>query len=574
MSAPHKTSSLRRRGKSLRHWIRHGRGSSPRTHIISGTIATLMVLIASWGVGWLPTDQLSLFARSPLILPLRTTTVGVTFCAALLVLGGLILFRSWIRLGQSLGLPGVFSRGRGTGRTVSPTLKIPRVISSETQRLKIIRQAIIAWTVPLMFTVPILSRDVYSYLVQGRVLHAGLNPYSDGVSTQPGWFMQGAHSLWAESPSPYGPLFLQLSQLIWFISGGIPEVAVLYFRIISLGGLVLCMWAIPALAKNFGARGDWALWIGAANPLFGLYLIAGVHNDAFMTGLLLAGFYLLMHHKFSHLLAGLALIGLSVAVKPLTVVALPFAGLMIYYRHPGQCIPYLKRFGAWLLTGTVVLAVMTIFGALSGLWFGWFTAMFSSGDKAFPFAPYGLLGLGIGWLIDLIFHTEIRPVADIVYALGKVIALGIGAAYALSPRVINPVRATGATLIAFVLLAPVMQPWYVMWILPLLAVVRVWRDWVSWVLFSLVMLLIIIGAVDQISVEQWMPALQIRIFVAALGIIGAGWIIFVDPLTKFAFPNARQLRHSMRHPRRKTTIQDYESHQGSARNIIDDEADR
>ena len=56
-----------------------------------------------------------------------------------------------------------------------------------------------------------------------------------------------------------------------------------------------------------------------------------------------------------------------------------------------------RRLGPWITTATAALAVLTVLGALSGLWFGWVRAMTTSGDAAFPYAPAGLVGLALGW---------------------------------------------------------------------------------------------------------------------------------------------------------------------------------
>ncbi|MBD4602799.1 hypothetical protein GUG50_02365, partial [Xanthomonas citri pv. citri] len=88
----------------------------------------------------------------------------------------------------------------------------------------------------------------FSYLQQGRLLASGLDPYSQGVSALPGWFMQGADSIWAESPSPYGPLFLLFAETTWRATGGTIELSVTAFRLLALAGLALCLWAVPRLA--------------------------------------------------------------------------------------------------------------------------------------------------------------------------------------------------------------------------------------------------------------------------------------------------------------------------------------
>src|SRR5699024_5082263 len=58
--------------------------------------------------------------------------------------------------------------------------------------------------------------------------------------------------------------------------------------------------------------------------------------------------------------------------------------------QPGQRIGYSARVKVWAAALLIVGAVLTIFGAVTGLWFGWIQAMTTSGQAAFPYAPFGL----------------------------------------------------------------------------------------------------------------------------------------------------------------------------------------
>lgn len=521
--------------------LRHRLGEAPITRrLVGGTdhhsapslwqglIGSLMIMVGSWGVGWLAMTPTSLFARTTVLNPLRVEPAGVVACAILLVVGSLLLVRAWLRLGQRL---------EGRWRTeVAGTA---------------VTQATWLWSAPLLLAFPVFSRDVYSYLSQGRLLHAGLNPYEDWISELPGWFMQGADSIWAESPSPYGPLFLLVSRAVWFVTGGSPEPSFLLVRGVSVAGLALCLWAVPRLARQFGTEPGWSVWISVANPLFALYMIAGIHNDSLMVGLLLAGFVLISPEApRSRNLAGLVLVSLSIAIKPLTIMALPFAGLLMLTGRPG----WLARAKVWALCLAVTAVVLAGFGALTGLWFGWAPAMLTSGDAAFPYAPFGLLGLGIGGVVDAVTGSGVRPVADIVYTLGKVLAIGFTAWLALTRRPIHPVLATGLALLAAVLLAPIIQPWYLLWALPMFAVVRRWRGWPVWTLYLLVMVLVAIGVVDQLSVAQWISLFWVRVTTAAVGLAYMVFIVFLDPKTSTLFPFTalRDRTGSRRHPRHHT----------------------
>lgn len=511
--------------------------TDPGHHLRMGLVAALIIMVASWGVGWLPQAQNSWFAGTTILNPLRVWTSGVTVSAVALVAGGLLLVRSWLRLGQALQLP--YTTGGSHFGSVKESARKHRI---NDYKLGVINRAIWYWTVPLLFTFPIMSRDVFSYLAQGRLLHAGLDPYGEGVSSLPGWFMTGADSLWAQSPSPYGPAFLLVSQLVWFVTDGGPEWAILLFRVMFLGGMALCMWSIPRLARRFGARGDWAQWVFIANPLFGLYMIAGAHNDTLMLGFMLTGLYFVNPNwpaetRRRRILFGFVLLACSIAIKPLTVLVLPFAGMLLLWK-PGQRISYRARIKVWAKSVLIVGAVLVIFGSVTGLWFGWIEAMTTSGAAAFPYAPFGLLGLGIGWLFDVIWGTGLEPVAQVFYSLGTLAIAVVTAWLALLPRPKRPVLSAAIALTTAVLAAAVFQPWYVLWVLPLFAVVGVWRNWAASLLYLLVTVLVVVVVVDQLAVSQWIDLLPLRILTGAIGLVSIVVLVYFDPLTRRAFPQA------------------------------------
>ena len=73
------------------------------------------------------------------------------------------------------------------------------------------------WVVPLALAPPLFSRDLYSYLAQGTILHLGDNPYH----TAPALLAAVGHRhvldavspFWRHTTAPYGPLFLSLISL-------------------------------------------------------------------------------------------------------------------------------------------------------------------------------------------------------------------------------------------------------------------------------------------------------------------------------------------------------------------------
>lgn len=466
--------------------------------ILQGFIASAMVTFGSWGVGWLPYAQSSVLSRSPLVLPLRAETIGVVFCTLLLAAGSILMFRAWLRLYLA-------------------------VKSLREQSVKVMRRAALSWSAPMLFSFPILSQDVYSYLGQGRLMHSGLSPYENWVSQLPGWFEQGADSLWAESSSPYGPLFLMYARFAYYVSGGVPEYGVAMMRLVAVAGVALCIYAVPRLAEKVGADPSWTLWISVVNPLFLMNMVGGVHNDGLMLGGVLLAF-LLVYRKRRFL--GVVVMALSIAVKPVMLLALPFLGLAMLKPE----VRLRSKIRVWIWIAAVTAAILTALGAATGLWFGWISGMASSGDAAFPYAPVGLLGLLVGWIGSL-FGAHLATVADVVYALFKVVSMMVIAWLALRKPAGNPLLYAGYALAASVLLAPIIQPWYLLWLIPFFALGKKFSVGQERLLYVLCLVLALAGVVDQLSVAQWFSLLWMRIFAAIVGLLCVAYMVFIDPKT-------------------------------------------
>lgn len=483
--------------------IAGGDESHAAVAIAQGIIASIMVTVGSWGVGWLASAQNSLFARTTFLNPLRVEPFGVISCACLLALGSLILVRAWLRLGQRSG-------------------------KDHQHSVPVIRRAILWWSLPMFFSFPIFSRDVYSYFAQGRLMHSGLNPYENWVSQLPGWFAEGSDGLWAESASPYGPIFLLFAQFVFWISGGIPEIGVLLFRVFACAGVAVCVWVIPLLAERLKSNPGWALWVSVANPLFLLIMIPGVHNDSFMMGAILLAFWYGLRRRHA---ASVIWALIAIGIKPIVLIGLPFLGLLM----AGQGASWARRIKTWVLLALSVGVGLTLIGALTRLWFGWIPGMASSGSAAFPFAPIGLVGQGLGWVASL-FGLDHAVVAGVFYTLCRVLAVLFILYLALFRNDLHPMLGFALGLSAVVLLAPIIQPWYLLWIVPLFAVYRVYRGLIEELFFLLSAILVLVGVVDQLSVAQWIDLTLVRIITGILGLVYMAVLIFVDPKTSHLFP--------------------------------------
>ena len=392
--------------------------------------------MGAFGVGWLPlrTGVIDV----PLVEALRNSTVGQLLAHSLVFIGLALLLQVWLLLGHHLS----------AGLTTSP-LTLAGVAA--------------AWSAPLLIAPPMFSRDVYSYYLQGRLVMSGFDPYADGVAVLPGWFQDGADPMWAETPTPYGPLFLLVSRGVASFSIDQPALAALLFRLVALVGVALIIYFLPRLAYAHGINPSRALWLGALNPLVIMHFVAGAHNDALMAGLVVMGLTLAVER---HPVAAAAIIALAASIKPIGLLALPFVGLL----WAGSRAGWGRRVGAWVAVAAVAALTFAATAVIAGVGWGWISALGTPGEVRTWLSPPTALGMltgGIGQAIGLADTND--AFVTIFRAVGTVAALIAVAWLALRPQGRSPVRGAAWAFTAVVVLGPVVQPWYLLWLLPLFA---------------------------------------------------------------------------------------------------------
>jgi alpha-1,6-mannosyltransferase len=326
------------------------------------------------------------------------------------------------------------------------------------------------WAVPLLVTPPLFSRDVYSYLAIGSMMREGFNPYDAGPYDTLGDSDPYAHQVdvrWQHTASPYGPVYLLMAKGIVTVAGHNVIVGTLLQRLVELVGVAMIVWALPRLARICGFDPVAALWLGALNPLVLFHLIGGGHNEALMLGAMLAGMVIAWEWS---LVAGVVVITLGVGVKATAGMALAFLVIMLALRAGGRWRDLLR---CGVQVGVVAAATFAAFTWISGVGFGWLAALGAPGTVRSFLSLSTTLGVGAGQtglLMGLGDHTQ--AALDVMQPVGTL----IGATVALAimwqcwQRRTNPVLGLGMAMMAFVLLAPVIQPWYLLWAaLPLAA---------------------------------------------------------------------------------------------------------
>lgn len=403
-----------------------------------GLLAMGLLSVGSLGVGWLPLRTNVI--EWPVVESLRSTGPGLITSHILVFTGIAVLLQTWLFLGRALG------KDTSEHITMSDLMGI-----------------IAMWSAPLLVAAPMFSRDAYSYYAQGRLMIEGYDPYTTGVSTLPGWFQDGADPMWAESPTPYGPLFLLFSRGVSSFSFEQPALAALIFRILAVVGIGLLAIYLPRLAFAHGIDPHRAVWLAVANPLVILHFVAGAHNDALMIGLVVMGLTLAVERRP---LWGSIAIALAASVKPTGLLALPFIGL-IWAGHQAR---WWDRIRAWLISGITAAGTFFATGLLAGVGLGWIAALSTPGEVRTWLSPPTALGMILGGAARMLGISETNDVFVAgARTVGAVVAIGIVMWLILGPWRRSPVRNAAWAFLAVVLLGPVVQPWYLLWVLPLFA---------------------------------------------------------------------------------------------------------
>jgi alpha-1,6-mannosyltransferase len=419
-----------------------------------GTVGSLLLAVGSLGAGAAPVFNpvwslpfFSMFSRMP------TVSIALAFT------GVFMIVFAWLGLGR-LSLPGR-----------------ERMVSSPQMA-----RTLIMWVTPLVFTVPMFSKDVYSYLAQSEIAARGLDPYTTGPAEALGNadpLTRAVPTMWRDTPSPYGPLFITIGKDITWITGDHVVMGVAFHRLLALIGFAMIVWALPRLARRFGINPVSALWLGAANPLVLFHLVVGVHNEALAIGLMLVGIELALRRmprvtpdgpfppwQQGELLwyaVGATVITLAAAVKIPAALALGFLGVMIARRLGGR---WTHLFGTAAVLTVLFLTVLTAASLGSGLGYGWTATLNTANSIKSWMAPMTALGFGAGGLgILLGLGNHIDAAITVSRMVGTVLGPLLAAKLLLDSFRwrLRPMIGLGAALGAVLVFGATVQPWYLLW---------------------------------------------------------------------------------------------------------------
>jgi alpha-1,6-mannosyltransferase len=283
---------------------------------------------------------------------------------------------SWLRFGHGLVLSSILL-WTGVGLMLIAWVGLGRRVLAGEATEFMMKATTAFWLAPLLLSVPVFSRDTYSYLAQGALLRDGFDPYAVGPVANPNVLLDNVSPIWTITTAPYGPVFILVAKLVTMVVGNHVIAGTMLLRLCMLPGLALLIWAAPRLAHHLGTDGPTALWICVLNPLVLIHLMGGVHNEMLMVGLMTAGIALTFQGRN---VLGFTLITVAIAVKATAGIALPFL-VWVWMRHLCDRRGYRPAQAFLAATAFSLLIFVVVFGVLSavaGVGLGWLTALAGS----------------------------------------------------------------------------------------------------------------------------------------------------------------------------------------------------
>ncbi len=417
-------------------------------------------------------SRLLAFVAGPESRPAKLGLLG----SALITLGGLgagstrqhdpllaSVHLSWLRFGHGLVLSSIVLWA-GVGLMLIAWLALGRRVLAGGASEYVMKATTGFWLTPLLVSVPVFSRDTYSYLAQGALLRDGLDPYAVGPVANPNSLLDNVSPIWTITTAPYGPAFILVAKFVTVIVGDNVVAGTMLLRLCMLPGLALLIWAAPRLAHHLGTNGCLALWVCVLNPLVLIHLMGGVHNEMLMVGLMTAGIALTFGGRH---LPGVALITVASAVKATAAISLPFL-VWVWMRHlrNRRGFPPARAFlTALALSLLVFAAVFGILSAAAGVGLGWLTALAGS-VKIINWltVPTGVANLIHAWGSNF-FTFGFYPLLRVTRMIGIVVIVAALPLLWWRYRRDDRAALTGIawSMLVVVLFVPAALPWYYSW---------------------------------------------------------------------------------------------------------------
>ncbi|MDZ7269390.1 MAG: hypothetical protein ONB48_18405 [candidate division KSB1 bacterium] len=333
---------------------------------------------------------------------------------------------------------------------------------------------------------PWLSNDIYRYVWDGRLVTHGLNPYSLPPAAPELAGLRDAAVYGRMSHTGVNTVYPPLLQYLFAAGVALAE-ALDFNPVLSLKAILLLfdlvlIGMLLHMLPNFGPAAGMVL-LYAWHPLPVIEIAGSGHSD--VVGVLCLVMAMHASRQNHHARAGLFL-ALAFLVKFLALLLLPF-WLMMAWRSAGRraAVRCFTAFAATILlgyapvagAGSQLLAGLLVYSAKWRFNDSFFAMLFNAVHALLPDRLVVLLMVPPDWevtptvlqtrRIDLALHLAKAGVT----VLFLLISMRVGRHFWQTPAVgmtAHLPQLSLAILASLLLLSPTLQPWYLLWLLPLL----------------------------------------------------------------------------------------------------------
>jgi hypothetical protein len=326
----------------------------------------------------------------------------------------------------------------------------------------------------LLFTPPLLSRDLFSYIYYGRIAVVYQNnPYlvtPQKFLTDP--LFSFTSLFWKNTPAVYGPFFTLLSMLLTWPTGENITLSIYLFKFVLILCNLACVLLIWHLLGRYAPRRRrLGTMLYAWNPLVLIHTAGGGHNDIVMAMLALAALALVMKgRKYS----GFAFLCLSFLVKYVTVIFMLSYAIYLYMNRAST-----REWIRDMLAFALIFLVL-FFAFYLPFWSGMstFSPLFNNLKLRNVTLPAGWLVAGVIWFLRAALRLPSGAASTVGNALCSLVLTGGFLVFlvhrSLRCRRVSDMPDTWFLLaLAFLLTRPYYLSWYLLWVFPFLCL----RKW-------------------------------------------------------------------------------------------------
>jgi hypothetical protein len=325
----------------------------------------------------------------------------------------------------------------------------------ETLALRVVLVVFAGLALIAIFTHPTRSQDIYWSLLMGKAFsHFHLNPYqitTSALGNDPWAYPVLA---WKDLHMMYGPLwtlFIGLVATVQGLGAALYITKVIFLAIAVSSGWLF--WKIVGLLGASDAKKIQMLTLLAWNPFVVQTVLIDMHNDAFIMLALLAAYYAFLKEEYP-VSALFLIIGGFVKYVPWLFLPVP---IVYSFIRPRKNV-------AWAIFDVVVLAfagasaAYILYMPFGGL--GW--QVFAGLQKQLD-----AIGLATEYLPGTAVLLKFFPMSfSTLYKVGMGLALAVEALFIFRKKPL--IAFTMPVLVVFFFACPWFQPWYALWVLPLI----------------------------------------------------------------------------------------------------------